>query len=323
MRTNLRSAALGVLAPAALIALLAAGNHPRSLLQTAPAAQDFTLGVITTRVSLPGNLYDKYMSQLDPAKGNLQAQAQGIMSKMSAAEQQQAQAQAQQNPGLTMMAAWLPRKATIYVRGQEARATTDGLTYHLENYFNSAQKSGLCLVKSQASSSQLAFTYTNAGVKQEWQTISATDADYLIQPTTETALIAGYPCLKTRYTRKPGAASLAQPGPGTAAGMAVEAVGLDVWTSSKMPVSLNFAHPIYVKEKHGIMKIVVYLDKAHKQQMLYEFTSVQSKPVAPQDLRIATTGAVLDYDKDGPSIGLRLLGIMMGAPQTAASPDDK
>ncbi|WP_046245411.1 hypothetical protein [Hymenobacter terrenus] len=301
------------------MALLTTGNHPpvRRPLASVPA---FTLGVVTTRVSLPGNLYDKAMSQLDPAKGHLQEQVQRIMSGMSAAEQQQAQAQAQQNPGLTMMALMLPRKATIYVRGQEARATTDALTYHLENYFNGAKNTGLCLFKSQSSPKQIVFHYAGAKTKQEWQSLAVTDAEYTVQPTTETGLVAGYPCVKTRYTRKSPAPATARPEPGP---LNLEAVALDVWTSSKMPVALNFAHPIYVQEKQGIMKIVVYFDQAHTQQMLYEFTSVQTKPVTPQDLHIATTGPVLDYSKDGPAIGLQLLGLMMGAPSAPGSPSSK
>jgi hypothetical protein len=318
MRVNRRNITLSLLAP---LALLVAGNHAPASLPAGPTPQNFTLGVITTRVSLPGNLYDKAMSQLDPTKGNIQEQVQRIIGGMSVAEQQQAQAQMQQNPGMSMMALMLPRKATIYVRGQEARATTDALTYHLENYFNGAQNAGLCLIKSQSTPQQVAFRYTGSKRKQEWQTISISDADYTVQPTSETALIAGYPCVKTKYTLKATAHPAPAPDPG-ASQLKMQAVALDVWTSSKMPASLNFAHPIYINEKQGIMKIVVYFDKSHKQQLLYEFTSVHTKPVTPQDLHIATTDAVMDYDKEGPAIGLKLLGLMMGAPQAPGRPDE-
>lgn len=315
MRVNHRTFVAVLLVP---LTLAATGNRPPAPRPTALPPQNFTLGVITTRVSLPGNLYDQAMSQLDPTKGNMSAQVDRIIRGMSAAKQQQVQAQAQQNPGMTLMALMIPRKAIIYVRDQEARASTDALTYHLDNYFNGAQNTGLCVIKSQSEPKQVAFHYTGAKKKQEWQTLAVTDADYSIQPTTEMAMVAGYPCLKTTYIRKPQVRSARASVPGPAGLQA--AVALDVWTSRYMPASLNFAHPIYVNEKQGIMKIVVYFDRAHKQQLLYEFTSVQTKPVTPQDLRIAPTGVVLDYDKDGPAIGLQLLSLMMGTPQEPSSP---
>lgn len=291
------------------MALAAASHRPAHPHPPALPPQNFTSGVITTRVSLPGNRYDEAMSRLDPAQGNLPAQLDRIIRGMSAAEQQQVQVQAQQNPSLTMMALMLPRKATIYARGPEARASTDALTYHLDNYFDGAQNIGLCVIKSQTAPKQVAFRYTGTKKKQEWQTLAVSDADYAIQPTAETGLVAGYTCQKTTYTRKPHTRPVSSPNSGP---LALQAVALDVWTSRYMPASLNFAHPIYVNEQQGIMKIVVYFDQAHKQQLLYEFTSVRAQPVSPQDLHVTPTGAVLDYDKDGPAIGLQLLSLMMG-----------
>ena len=317
IRRNRVTVFLLPLLPLVPLLLAAAGNRLSDPHPPALTPQNFTLGIITTRVSLPGNRYDQAMSRLDPAKGNLPQQMERITQGMSAAEQQQAQAQAQQNPGLTMMALLLPRKATIYVRGLEARASTDALTYHLDNYFNGAQNTGLCVIKSQAEPKQVAFRYTGTKKKQEWQSIAVSAADYAIQPTAETALVAGYPCRKTTYIRKPHTRPASSPSPGP---MALQAVALDVWTSRYMPVSLNFAHPIYVNEPQGIMKIVVYFDQAHKQQLLYEFTGVQTQPVTPQDLHVTPTGAVLDYDTDGPAIGLQLLSLMMGSPQGPGSP---
>ncbi|RYU80477.1 hypothetical protein [Hymenobacter persicinus] len=286
----------------------------------APAVANFTQGVITTRVSLPGNPYDKLLSQIDPAKGNVQAQMQQLATSLSPAEQQQLQAAAAKlSPAMTLGALMLPRKGTIYCRGQEARATTDALTYHLENYFNQATNKGLLLMASQSAPQRVNYTYDAASVKKTWQSIVVTAQDYTAKTYPETVAVAGYPSQKTTYTLKPGASEAAPAGPGQ---LPNKPVALDVWTSAQIPQSLNFAHPVYVAEAHGITRLVVYFDKERQQRMVYEFASVQSKPVTDQDLQIKTTAPVLDYAKDEMQVGMQMLGVMMGGPARQPATDE-
>jgi len=300
MRILRRPLALALLPLSALI--VAAGY-------SLPVPAPFTQGVIITRVALPGNPYDKLLNKLDPTQGDLQGQMNRLARSLTPAEQQQLQSQASQSPSLTMAALLLPRKGTLYCRGQEVRATTDALTYHLENYFNGTKSTGLLLLAAQAAPERLAYTYDAATVKKSWQTITITDADYTARPTTETALVAGYPSQKTTYILKPGTAPTAPAGSG---GLPQQPVAIDVWTSAQIPALLNFAHPVYVKEKRGITKLVVYFDKEHKQQLLYEFASVQVRAVTPQELQIKTPAQVLDYAKDELQIGMKSLAIMLG-----------
>ncbi|WP_303311438.1 hypothetical protein [Hymenobacter sp. BT730] len=312
-----RPLALSVLPFAALF--LAAGYS--SVPTAAPA--NFTQGIITTRVSLPGNPYDKLLSQIDPAKGNVQDQMQQLAMRMTPAEQQQFQAEAEKlSPALVMGAMMLPRKGTIYCRGQEARVSTDGLSYHLENYFDGAKNSGLLLMAAHASAERVAYTYNAATMKKSWQSIVVTEEDYTLKTSPETSLIAGYPCQKTTYTLKPGAAAPTTDEPGA---ISQKPVALDVWTSAQIPQLLNFAHPVYVKEKNGITKLVVYFDKARKQIMVYEFASVQLKPVTPQDLQIKPNTPILDYAKDEMQIGMKSLAIMLGGagPQQSGTSNDE
>ena len=294
-------------------ALLAATDDCQA--QTAPQATpaNFTQGIITTRVSLPGNPYDKLLSRIDPAKGNIAAQMQQVVLSLSPTEQQQLQAEAAKlSPAFTMGALMLPRKGTIYCKGAEARATTDALTYHLENYFNSATSKGLLLMASQASPERVNYTYDAASVKHTWQGIVVTEVDYTVQRTAETALVAGYSSRKTTYTLKPGAANGAPAGAGQMPG---KPVALDVWTSGQIPQLLNFAHPVYVKQADGITKIVVYFDKERKQQLVYEFVRVQPQAVTAQELEINTTAPVLDYAKDGSLVGMKAMAVMLGSPK--------
>ncbi|PJJ60270.1 hypothetical protein [Hymenobacter chitinivorans] len=276
----------------------------------APVADAFTQGVITTRVSLPGNPYDKMLTKLDPTKGDLKGQMERLAASLTPAEQQQFQAEAAQlSPAMTMGALMLPRTGTIYCRGTQARATTDALSYHLENFFDSAKNTGLLLLAAQAAPDQVAYTYNAASVKKTWQSIVVTEVDYAVKPTTETAVVAGLPSQKTTYTLKnPAAATTTGPG----ATGSQKPFALDVWTSAQIPAALNFAHPVYVKEKQGITKLVVYFDKERKQRMVYEFANVQRKPVTDQDLKIKTTTPVLDYAKDEMQIAGMSLRIMLG-----------
>ncbi|MDF7812065.1 hypothetical protein [Hymenobacter sp. YC55] len=302
---------------------MAAANYLPGQPTVAPAPANFTEGIITTRVSLPGNPFDKVLSQLDPVKGNPQEQMQGIIGAMSPAEQQQMQASAEKSPpAMTMGAMMLPRKGTIYCRNQEARVITDALMYHLENYFNGTKNTGLLLMAAQGRPDQVAYTYNAGSVKNVWQSISVTEADYTMKTTAETALVAGYPSTKTTYTLKPNASSA--PADPALGGMSEKPEALDVWTSPQIPQMLNFAHPVYVKEKQGITKLVVYFDKERKHKLLYEFASVQLKPVTPQNMQIKTTGQVLDYGKDVMQIGAKTLAIMFGGgPQRPGKSDDE
>jgi len=283
---------------------------------TPSAVADFTQGVITTRVSLPGNPYDKLLSQVDPAKGNVQAQLQQLAGSLTAAEQQQLQAAAAElSPAMTIGALMLPRKGTLYCRGREVRATTDALTYHLENYFNHSTQKGLLLMASQSGPQTVNYTYDAASVEKTWQSIVVTAVDYTVRTTTETSLVAGYPSQKTTYTLKPGATSATPASPGQ---MPAKPVALDVWTSRQIPQALNFAHPVYVEEAHGITRLVVYFDATRKQRMVYEFTSVQPKSITNQELQIKTTAPVLDYAKDATQVGMQMMALMLGGPRGTA-----
>lgn len=294
--------------------LVATGSAPAPV-----AVANFTQGVITTKVSLPGNPYDKMLSRIDPAKGDVKAQMHQLAASLTPAEQQQFQAEAAKlSPAMTIGAMMLPRKGTIYCRGQEARATTDALTYHLENYFNNATGKGLLLMASQSAPQTVNYTYDAASVKKTWQSIVVTARDYTSKTTSETLLVAGYPSQKTTYTLKPGATETAtEPGQ-----MPTKPVALDVWTSAQIPQSLNFAHPVYVAEAHGITRLVVYFDKERKQRMVYEFASVQSKAITDQDLKIKTTAPVLDYAKDEMQVGMKMMALMLGGGPQQSDTDE-
>ncbi|MBG8553486.1 hypothetical protein [Hymenobacter guriensis] len=302
------------------VLLAAAGYGPAPTAASAPVA-NFTQGVITTRVSLPGNPYDKLLSQVDPAKGNIQAQLQQLAGRLTAAEQQQLQAAAATlSPAMTIGAMMLPRKGTIYCRGKEARATTDALTYHLENYFNLTTNKGLLRMVSQSTPQNVNYTYDAASVEKTWQSIVVTDVDYTLRTTPETVLVAGYPSQKTTYTLKPGAEGAKPDGPGQ---LGNKPVALDVWTSPQIPQSLNFAHPVYVNQAHGITRLVVYFDKERKQQLRYEFATVQVRPVTDQELKVATTAPVLDYAKDAMQIGVQAMALMFGGgPKASADTEE-
>lgn len=100
-------------------ALLAAAGYAPAPSNSAVVA-DFSQGVIATRVSLPGNPFDKLLSRVDATKGNVQEQLQQLAGSLSVAEQQQLQAAAASaSPAMTMGAFLLPRKGTLYCRGQE------------------------------------------------------------------------------------------------------------------------------------------------------------------------------------------------------------
>ncbi|TDQ11793.1 hypothetical protein [Pedobacter metabolipauper] len=272
--------------------------------------KDFTEGVIKVSISLPGSPMGKVFAQIDPEKGNMQVQMKSIRDKMSAADQKIFQEESQKLGFAMMGLVLLPPKTTIYMKGDEATAKMEALTYSGENTINSRTKKGMFYVKSRTNKTDISFTYDD---KNSYKAFAGTltDKEYNIVKTKETEVVAGYVCTKSIYTEKNAGkpASAAQ----AASASGVGAYKVEVWSSDLMPRSINFLHPLYVEEAGGIMKLVIYPKKESDLKVLYEFTSVERRPVTSAEMTVKKTAKVYDYGKDIQTLGWKLFGVMLGA----------
>ena len=274
-----------------------------------PAKTDFKEGEIQVSITTPGSKLGELFGKVDPAKGNIKAQMEKIAKSLSPAEQAELQAESEKNGMMNLAVLMLPIRSVIYVKGDAATAKFDAVTYHGENYINQQKKEGLMYVKSQNSSKEATIRYSGDMLKK----MASTDIDskaYNITPTKETEIIDGYLCTKNIYTLKnPAKKSESINGiPGTSG----KVYKLEVWSSKQIPLALNFVHPLYVEEKAGIMKILIQYEQDSKFRILYQFSSVKSRPVTEAEMSIHQTAKVMDFEKSEMAAGLALFGIIMG-----------
>lgn len=264
--------------------------------------ENFSEGRIDVVIHFPGNRLSEILNKVDPSKGDVQQQMQNLMKDLSQAEAENIKKVMEANPILAMQIMFAPMlKNEIFVREDHALAKCDGLIYHLENKLDGDNDTGVVFIQSQHDkSNQLTFKY-DKDYFGEIQLQTRIDMDmYDREQTNDTDVIADYTCTKAIYTLK------------NSTPMALGK--LEVWTSGRMPQSLNFIHPFYLEEEHGIMKIAIYQDMDSDMPMMYEFKKVTPTPVSDSEMEIQQSQPVYSGKSDAQTIAAKLMGIMFGNP---------
>ncbi len=269
----------------------------------------FKEGKIDLRITTPGTALGKLLQQVDPAKGNVSEQMKALTAKLSAKERLLLDEQSKKAGMMNLAILMLPLKSVIYIKGDDATAKFDALTFHGENTVNEAKKEGMMYVKSQNSGQAMTISYTGESFK-EMTTNELKVSEYDIVNTGETKLVAGYTCTKSVYTlKKANAEPKVSPSGMPHSGSIYQ---LEVWTSKQMPKAVNFLHPLYINENAGIMEILMQYDKASELKILYEFTKVESRSVSATEMAIKKTEKINDFGKDKMTVGMQMMGIVFG-----------
>ncbi|MFD2034042.1 hypothetical protein ACFSKL_04525 [Belliella marina] len=267
---------------------------------TTMVKKTFTEGKIDVQIYFPGNRFSEILNKVDPAQGDIQQQIEKYAKELSQEDAEDIQNLMKGNIALAMQVMFAPMlKNEIFVRGDQATAKCDGLVYHLENTLNGGNETGTVFIQSQSvKNSQITFDYDKDffGESQLQTTIDLSMYDR--KATYETDEIAGYKCNKVIYTLKNDSPM---------------AIGqLEVWTSEHMPKTLNFIHPFYLEEAHGIMKISIYQDAQSDMPMVYEFKKVTPGSVSDSDMNISQSQPIYNGKSDTEAIAAKLMGIMFG-----------
>lgn len=267
----------------------------------------FKEGKIDLKITTPGTALGELLQQVDPTKGNVSAQMKKLTEKLSVKERAVLEAQSQKAGMMNLAILMLPLRSVIYIKGDEATAKFDALTFHGENTINDTKKAGMMYVKSQNSNKAMTISYNGDSFNKMSQNELKAE-DYNIQKTGETSNVAGYECTKSVYTLKKPAPTAAPAGGIPAASV----YQLEVWTSTQIPRSVNFLHPLYIKEDAGIMKIMIQYQKDSPLKFLYEFTNVENRAVTEGEMQIQTTAKIHDLEKDEMTVGMQMMGIIFG-----------
>ena len=269
----------------------------------------FTEGVISISITTPGSTLGELFQQIDPAKGIISEQMKQMSEKLSAKDKAVIEAQTKKNGVLNMAFLMLPIKSVLYVKGNEATAKFDALTYHGENHVDNDKKTGMIYAKSQNSANDITVRFSG----DSFTKLNSNELDiknYSVVRTAETDKVSGYLCTKSVYTlKKPVTVPKSEVALSGTSGTVYK---IDVWTSAEMPQSLNFLHPLYVEEKAGIMKLLIQYEKDSDFKVLYAFSNVDSRPVTETEMAIKQNKTIYDFGKNPMQVGMKMLGIIFG-----------
>ncbi|WEK37037.1 MAG: hypothetical protein P0Y53_05940 [Candidatus Pseudobacter hemicellulosilyticus] len=284
------------------------------------AAKPFREGAIKVDITTPGSLIGGLLQQVDPTKGNTQQQLMELSAGLSEADRKRFQKEAEETGILLLAIVNLPLKSMIYCKGENSTAKFDALNYHGENTVDMTKKEGKMYMKASAGTEQVNILYTGENLYRMSATV-LNNEDYTITRTAETITVAGYPCTKAVYTLK--GAPAGGPDRASMVGVDPKPYQVEVWTSTLMPGSLNFMHPLYIEENAGIMKLLVQFDRKTPFKLLYQFSQVESRAVTTAEMAIQEPGPVYDYEKDMMTIAGKLLKITFGGGMQSESGEEE
>jgi len=266
-------------------------------------------GILTTKVSLAGVDLSTITENIDYQKGDIQQQLAALYKIIPAQDFARMQSMMEKNPMLGMAMIMTPPQATIYIKDKVAMVKTKGLGYEIQHYHNEQSDEAFLYTASLIQPTEaVTSAYKPSDGYEELFTADKriSSQNFKVERSSNTADVAGYMCSIATYTPKAlqqeAASSLGMP--------AIQLHKLVVYTSKDLPRGINFSHPYYLPEDHGIMRIDIYLDNGNEPTMVYEIVSVKKTPVS-DDMLITKKTAPL-YALTDMDYGMKLLGIMMG-----------
>src|SRR5215217_1544643 len=99
----------------------------------------FKEGKIDIQITTPGTALGEILQQIDPTKGNVAGQMKVLAEKLSPKEREVLEAQNKKVGIMNLAILMIPLKSEIYLKGAEATAKFDAMTFHGENNVNEAK----------------------------------------------------------------------------------------------------------------------------------------------------------------------------------------
>ncbi|MGZ8550342.1 MAG: hypothetical protein ACXWV2_06760, partial [Chitinophagaceae bacterium] len=161
----------------------------------------FTEGIVYSRASFPGHPLNDSLKKLDFESGNFLDQYHVIQALKK--HQQSIKGENEQEikdaffvSGIMVM----PAYSKLYFTHSKVLIKTDAPGYHQEMLINKDSRSGKLVLADRDKTNQGTVNFHTQDLKEVWQKYEIDAAQYSVQKTTETAMIAGYACKKLIYT---------------------------------------------------------------------------------------------------------------------------
>ncbi|MFV0539980.1 MAG: hypothetical protein ACK5MZ_01920 [Aestuariibaculum sp.] len=260
--------------------------------------KDFKEGKIEIQIYFPDNPIGTLLKKVDPTQDDIELQIATLSKALNNNDKLKIDKINKTNPLFLLQLFYVPLlKNEIFIKNNIALAKCDGLIYHLENLIKEDGTGTVFMQSQKNKNSQVSFNYSKDYIRKSTIQTIISQEQFIKEQTNETLNIAGYMCKKTIYRPKAGTHD-------------TKAKKLEVWTSSQMPKSLNFLHPFYIEENHGIMKISVFFDENFP--MVYEFKNIIAREVKDNEMTIQQHLPIYDSKTQEIEIGKKTMDIMFG-----------
>lgn len=290
-----------------LVSILLWGNVSNTSAQT---NTKFTEGVVYSRTSFPGHPLNDTLKTLDFESGDFVEQYKVINAlkkhqKTITGTQEQDIKDAFFVSGMMV----IPAYSKMYFTPSKKLILTNALGYDQETFINSADQSGKIFFADRDKTNQGTIHFKTENFKEIWQKYQIDAAQYNIQKTAETVVIAGYLCKKIIYTFG---------GTSRGAGVSNYIINLlplkvTAWYTDDLPPSINLMHTLDFELQKAVLKYEVEYDKNKKNKMLVEIVKLEPQKLNDEKFELAEKAPVVVYKKDNFESGMIVMQVMMNA----------
>lgn len=290
---------LGSFSVTSILAQTAGGNS---------SSNKFSEGIIYSRTTFPGHKLNDSIKSLDFETGDFVRQYDVIQAlkkyqQTISQDNEQAIKDAFFISGMMV----LPLYTKMYVSPAMTLVSTDALGYHQEIVFQ--DNSGKLILSDRNKTNQGTVNFQKEDIKEVWQKYQIDAAQYSMQTTAETTIIAGYKCKKVIYTFG-----------GTSRGSGVShyiinllPLKVTAWYNDELPTSVNLIHPLQFEEAKAILKFEVEYDNNHKNRMMVEIMKIEPRNLEEEVFTIKNKAPVIQHKAGEYESGMMIMQVMMNA----------
>ncbi|WP_028297298.1 hypothetical protein [Olivibacter sitiensis] len=207
----------------------------------------------------------------------------------------------QTNPFVALSLMLNANICTYYIKDNVVLGKATGFGYELDNYHDKGNDEGKVFLRTLVNSPdiaeedrELSFSYvpsTDLGVGSGG-TVDHTLYDRQTETNKET--VAGYVCDVSTYTLK--SAYISETDPNNPLPQSPQLYKLVTYTSSLFNNTINFTHPFYLPEDHGILQLEIYYEDSAEPTLVMKPTEIIQRPIAQTEMQITVKDPVYTFN---------------------------
>lgn len=203
----------------------------------------------------------------------------------------------------------LPAYTKTYFTTEKTLVHTEALGYNLRVLINNNEERAKMVIHDRDKNNIGTIHFQLQDMAYAWQKYQVNAEQYVVQHTSETAVIAGYRCEKVVYTFK-----------GTTRGIPVtnyvinlQPEKVTLWVTDQLPPSFNVQHPLSFELDKAVLKLEVAYDKKGGNLMLVETTKIESGKIADELMEVNDVAPVVNYKKNTMEAEMMVMQVMLAA----------